>query len=428
MRLTKMGIARNKIANNNDELFAQEILLKTGQLFQFCSGVYGYDNVLHLLMQNVKAVIEKHLNKIECVEISLPVLQPTSIWEESGRLQKYVDEDVMFLTKADNLNFCLAPTAEEAVVVFGRSRLSTYKQLPVTFYQIGTKFRNEIRTKGYLIRGRAFEMMDAYSFGRNYNDLDEEYARIKRAYYDIFAELKLDAMAVGADTGAMGGKKSEEFMLVSDLGEDTIFVDKENKKAFNSELLERPDAKQYLKEFYGIDDIDKLEKCRSLELGHIFQLGTRYSDSMNATFVDENGKSQPYCMGCYGIGVSRLVAVIYEKNAIYNDKGEVKGFSLPFNIAPYKAQIIYSNTEEKQAQAVTLYNELMENGVNCLLDDRQDIMFGAKIKDANFLGTPYLIVLGNKTEDGKVEVENTKTGDKKFMTNEQVMDFFKNLK
>ncbi len=427
MKLTKMGITRNKIANNNDELFAQEILLKTGQLFQYCSGVYGYDNVLHLLMQNIKGVVEKHLNKIDCVEVLLPVLQPTSIWEESGRLQKYVDEDVMFLTKADTQNFCLAPTAEEAIVVFARSRLASYKQLPVTFYQIGTKFRNEIRTKGYLIRGRAFEMMDAYSFGRNFEELDEEYNKIKQAYFDIFAELKLDAMPVGADTGAMGGKKSEEFMLVSDLGEDTIYVDRENKKAFNSELLEREDAKEYLKEYYGIEDIDKLEKCRSLELGHVFQLGTRYSDSMNAKFVDENGQAQPYCMGCYGIGVSRLVAVVYEKNAILNEKGEVKGFSLPFNIAPYKAQIIYSNTDEKQAQAFDIYEKLMDNNINCLIDDRQDVMFGAKIKDANFLGTPYLIVLGNKTEDGKVEVENTKTGEKTFLTTEEVVNYFKSL-
>ena len=269
MKLSKMAISKNKI-QHEDQIFAQDILLQMGQLYQFCSGVYAYDHILYRVMNNVKEVIKKHLDKIDCVEVSLPVLQPEAIWEKSGRLENYVKEDVIFRTKSDAQNFCLAPTAEEAIVEFLRNRLSTYKALPVTFYQIGTKFRNEIRTKGYLIRGKAFEMMDAYSFGRNLEDLAIEYDNIKKAYFNIFNELQLEAMPVGADTGAMGGNKSEEFMLISNLGEDTIYVDFNTKKAFNSELLEREDAEEYLKSTYGIESINKLEKCRSLELGHIF--------------------------------------------------------------------------------------------------------------------------------------------------------------
>lgn len=427
MKLSKMAISKNKI-QHEDQIFAQDILLQMGQLYQFCSGVYAYDHILYRVMNNVKEVIKKHLDKIDCVEVSLPVLQPEAIWEKSGRLENYVKEDVIFRTKSDAQNFCLAPTAEEAIVEFLRNRLSTYKALPVTFYQIGTKFRNEIRTKGYLIRGKAFEMMDAYSFGRNLEDLAIEYDNIKKAYFNIFNELQLEAMPVGADTGAMGGNKSEEFMLISNLGEDTIYVDFNTKKAFNSELLEREDAEEYLKSTYGIESINKLEKCRSLELGHIFQLGTKYSISMDAKFVDENGQMQPYQMGCYGIGVSRVVAVIYENNKILNDKGDVVGFSLPYNIAPYKVQIIYSNLEAKEQQANELYGKLLDNGIDAIIDDRNDVSFGARIKDANFLGTPYIAVLGNKTEDNMVEIENTKTKEKQYLTIQQTVDFFKNTK
>lgn len=426
MKLTKMALTTNKIIQE-DKTFAQDLLLKSGQLYQYCSGVYGYDNVLHLLMKNVKDIICKHLNNADCVEVSLPVLQPDSIWKQSGRLTKYVKEDVIYRTGSDN-QFCLAPTAEEAIVDFLKNRLETYKSLPTTFYQIGTKFRNEIRSKGYLIRGKAFEMMDAYSFGRDIYDLEKEYANIKDAYFKIFAELGLEAMPVGADSGSMGGKKSEEFMFLSDLGEDTILVDKESKKAFNSELLERQDASEYLKENYGIGDISKLEKCRALELGHVFQLGTYYSDTMNVGYVDQIGQYVPYFMGCYGIGVSRVTAVIYENSKITDNKGNIVGFSLPYNLAPYKAQIIYSNVGNKEEQAKKLYSDLMDNGINTIIDDRQDIMFGARIKDANLLGTPYIVVLGNKTEDGQVEIENTKTKEKYYINIEEAVDFFKRIK
>ena len=426
MKLSKLGLNKNKIMQE-DKTFAQELLLKSGQLYQYCSGVYGYDNVLYLLMKNVKEVICKHLNKADCIEVSLPVLQPDSIWKRSGRLTKYVEEDVIYRTGSDN-QFCLAPTAEEAIVDFLKGRLITYKDLPTTFYQIGTKFRNEIRSKGYLIRGKAFEMMDAYSFGRDIKDLQSEYENIKNTYFNIFAELGLEVMPVGADSGSMGGKKSEEFMFVSELGEDTIYVDKASKKAFNSELLEREDASEYLKETYGIEDISKLEKCRALELGHIFQLGTFYSDAMGLGYVDQIGQYAPYLMGCYGIGVSRVTAVIYEQNKITDNKGDIVGFSLPYNLAPYKVQIIYGNTGTKEEQAKKLYSDLMGNDINTIIDDRQEIMFGARIKDANLLGTPYIAVLGNKTEDGQVEIENTKTKEKQFMTLSEAVEFFKSMK
>lgn len=223
----------------------------------------------------------------------------------------------MFRCLTDKGNFCLAPTAEEAVVSYAKSRLSSYKQLPVTYFQIGQKFRNELRTRGFLLRGKSFDMMDAYSFGKNQRDLEMEYENMKQAYLEIFKKLGLKVQAVGADNGTIGGSKSEEFMCISNIGEDNILFDLNSGKVFNSELLERADYKDYIKTNYGIENTDSLEPRKAVELGHIFQLGDKYAKSMKATYIDENGKSQYYVMGCYGIGVSRTLAMVYE-NSITN--------------------------------------------------------------------------------------------------------------
>ena len=426
MKLSKLALTRNKILQE-DKTFAQELLLKSGQLYQFCSGVYGYDNVLYLVMKKVKDVISKHLSKADCVEVNLPILQPESLWIESQRLQKYLDEQLIYQVNRDNQRYVLGPTAEETMVDFLRARLTSYKMLPTTFFQIQTKFRDEIRSRGYLIRGKVFEMLDAYSFARNEAEMKQDYERMKKVYFDIFDELGLQILPVGAESGSMGGKKSEEFMILTEIGEDVVYYDEKTNKAFNQELLEREDAEEYLKENYGITEPKNMKQYKALEAGHNFELGTFYSDRMKIYFVDENGQNAPYYMGCYGIGVSRVTAVIYEKSKLVNDKGEFIGFSLPYNLAPYKVQIIYSNNEQKQKDAESLYEKLQKADINSLIDDRNDIMFGARIKDANLLGTPYVAVFGNKTEDGQVEIENTKTKEKQFLTIDQAVEFFKSL-
>ena len=175
--------------------------------------------------------------------------------------------------------------------------------------------------------------MDAYSFGKNQEDLDNEYNRMKRAYLEIFETLGLKAQPVGADSGNIGGSKSEEFMCISDIGEDNILFDEKTGIAFNSELLDKEDAKEYLGKTYGIKDLENLKTRKAVELGHVFQLGDKYAKTMNATYVDENGKQQYYVMGCYGIGVSRTLAMIYEKSIIRGKNNEFNGRSLPFNLS-----------------------------------------------------------------------------------------------
>lgn len=425
MKLSQTGLGTIRVNNLDKSYPAQDTLLQTNQLVQYGTGIYAYNNVPLRLRQNVESVIRGVLDKYGCIEILLPTLQPTKLWEESGRLAKYIEEDVIMPVETDNGKFVMAPTAEEAVTEFVRGRITSYKNLPVILYQIGEKYRNEIRTRGYLLRGKTFPMMDAYSFDLNAEESAKAYQNIRKAYLEIFEILGLKAQPVAADSGAMGGNLSEEFMLESPIGEDTILVDKETGIAFNTEILEREDADEYLREKYGIKDKNNVEAKKSIELGHIFQLGTKYTESMNAKYIDQEGNEQLLYMGCYGIGVSRTVATIYEENVVTGKNGEAKGISLPVSVAPYLLQIIPK--EEKREIAQKLYSELMEANVPVILDDRTQGMLGAKIKDCLMLGTPYMLVIGDKQEEGKFEVENSKTGEKQIYTKEELIREFVNI-
>lgn len=427
MKVSKIGLISRKLNKLDEQFPVQDMLMQTGQIEQFCSGIYAYGHVPYLLKKNIDKVISNVLQKYGCSELSLPILQPESIWKESGRLEKYVSEDVMFRCLTEKENYCLAPTAEEAVVVYAKNRLTSYKQLPVTYFQIGQKFRKEIRTRGYLLRGKAFDMMDAYSFGRNQDDLNIEYDNMKNAYLEIFKILGLDVQPVGADNGSIGGSRSEEFMCISDFGEDNILFDKVTGKAFNSELLERNDYKEYLKENYGIENIDTLETRKAVELGHIFQLGDKYAKSMNASYIDENGVSQNYVMGCYGIGVSRTLAMVYEKSLV-TKSGNFEGISLPNSIAPYLLYIVPKLDDEmKTKQAMTIYNTFIEKGIPVLYDDRLDLSIGAKIKDSKIVGTPYVAIFGKTLDEGYIEVENNLNGEKIKLNFEDFISLFERM-
>lgn len=425
MRLSQTGMGTMKL-NNLDEMYpVQDILLQTGQLVQYGTGIYAYNNIPLLVKRNVEKIVTEKLNKYGCIEVLLPTLQPEKLWKDSGRYEHYVEEGVMLTVQSDKGDFCLAPTAEEAMVEFAREKLKSYKTLPVTFYQIGEKYRNEIRTRGYLLRGKSFPMMDAYSFNSSEEDLANTYQNIRKAYLEIFEEIGLQAIPVAADNGAMGGKKSEEFMLLSPIGEDTILYDETTKTALNTEILERENYEEYLAEEYGITDISRLEKRKAIELGHIFQLGTKYSETMNGTYIAQDGKPALYYMGCYGIGISRTVATIYEESVLKDENGKVQGFILPESVAPYKLQIIPKiDNEEKVKEANELYNKLSEKGIGVIIDDRNIGSIGVKIKDCKVLGTPYMAVLGDKVETGKVELENVKTGEKEVITVEELIKKF----
>lgn len=426
MKLSQTGLGTVKL-NNIDEMYpGQSILLQTGQLVQYGAGLFGYNTVPLLVRRKVEKIIVETLNKYGCIEVLLPTLQPDTIWKNSGRYDHYVEDGTMLITESNKGTFCLAPTGEEAILEFAREKLKSYKNLPVTYYQIGEKYRNEIRTRGYLLRGKSFPMLDAYSFDADEEGMAKSYENARKAFLEIFEKIGMDVIPIVADNGAMGGKKSEEFMLISEQGEDKILYDEKTKVGLNTEILEKENYQEYLKEEYGIEDISNFKEIRTMELGHIFQLGTRYSEMMNGKFTNQDGKESLYYMGCYGIGVSRTVAALYEQSLINDAKWGPCGFSLPETIAPYRIQIIPKmDNAQKVKQANELYITLQKEGITAILDDRENLSIGSKMKDCKVLGTPYMIVLGDKTEGDKMEVENIKTGKKVTYTVEELITKFK---
>lgn len=417
MRISKMGMKNVKLSNLDEMYPAQDILIQTSQIKQYGSGVYGYDNIPLKVQDNIEEIIKKNFNKADFIEVQMPLIQQAEIWKRSGRYDEYMEAGVTMITETDKGTYCLAPTAEEAITVFVENRITSHKQLPAAFYQIGPKFRNEIRNRGYLLRGREFLMFDLYSFDKDEEGMLSTYQRAKETYFKTFKELGLDIVAVAADNGSMGGKNSEEIMALSPIGEDTILFDEETKQGLNVEVLEKENAKEYLAEQYDIHDVEKLEERKAVELGHIFALGTKYTETMGINFIDNENNSKPFYMGCYGIGVSRVLGIMYENNVIKeNDK--VVGFSLPVAVTPYFLYII--STDKKAEAAESLYNDFNDKDVETIIDDVKGSI-GEKIRNAKILGIPYVAIMGNNTEDGYVEVERTKDGMKKTMKIEELI-------
>lgn len=422
MRLSKLNIKKINLLDVDDNYSAQDILMKMGELYQFESGIYAYGTIWLKLQKNIENIIIEELDKADCMQVEFPKLQPKKIWEQSNRWSVYTKENDIMYTIENNLGeYGLAPTAEECATIYGSNRLLSYKNLPAIYYQISEKFRKEIRARGYLFRPRTFTMMDAYSFDKSKEDMNKTYNKMHEVYLKIFERLGIKIIPTVSDGGTMGGNVSEEFQAVTALGEDTILYDEDLDVGINKEVLDFENKDEYLAQL-NIKDISKMKEYSSVELGNNFQLGTKYSESMGLFFKDEQGKEKPYYMGCYGIGVGRIVATILENNVIKENE-KIKGFSIPANIAPYKVQIIYK--EDKKNIAEDLYKQLNEMSVPCIIDDRDDESIGSKIKDAHIMGTPYVIVLGNRFENGIVEIEETKSCKKYEVDFEKVGMFFK---
>ena len=297
MRLSNLNIKKINLSDIPKKYAGQEILLKLGELYQFESGIYGYGNLWTKLERFVEDVIIDELDKIGCVQVEFPKLQPRKIWDMSKRWDLYTkDNDIMF-TMDNNLGeYGLAPTAEECATIFGANRLLSYKNLPATYYQIGEKFRKEVRARGYLFRPRTFVMLDAYSFDKTEEDMQKSYDKMHEVYLRIFNRLGIKIIPTVSDNGVIGGKVAEEFQAFTNLGEDTIYYDEENNIGINSEVLSFDNKEEYLKQLGT--DLSKLKEYPSVELGNNFQLGTKYSETMKLYFTDENGESKPYYMGC----------------------------------------------------------------------------------------------------------------------------------
>jgi len=378
----------------NDASLASHIYLIRGGFIQSVggSGLYNFLPLGKKILDRVRAVVKDELDRAGCQEVSLSFVTPTALWEESGRAGEYGKELLRFRDRKDN-DYLLSPTNEEAMVNMVRQTIKSYKQLPINLYQINLKFRDEIRPRFGLMRGREFLMKDGYSFHISTEDMEREFALMEETYKKIYTRLGLNYRVVEADSGQIGGSGSKEFMLLADAGEDDIVVCDACDYGANVEVAED------IKEGDLCKCGEPLRITKGIEAGHIFQLGTKYSEPLGANFLDENGKAQPMVMGTYGIGVSRLLAGIIEQN--HDDRGCI----WTRESAPFDLQIIISNIkdEEQVSLAEDVYNQLSSKGVDILLDDRKD-RFGAKIKDYELMGVPHALIIGKKLSEGLVEV------------------------
>ena len=420
MKLSKLNIKKINLKDIDENYIAQDILLKLGELYQFESGRYGYGNIWTKLERNVENIIIDELDKADCVHVEWPKLQPKKIWEQSNRWNTYTKEnDIMFTLDNNFGEYGLAPTAEECATIFGANRLLSYKQLPTTYYQISEKFRKEKRARGFLFRPRTFVMMDAYSFDKNEEDMHKSFNKMHDVYLNIFKRIGINIIPVVSDGGTMGGKVSEEFQAITKLGEDIILYDEEKNIGMNKEVLDFEDKETFIKAFGS--DINDLKEYNSVELGNNFELGTKYSESMKLYYQDENGETKPFYMGCYGIGLGRIIATSIENNIITKNN-QIKGFSIPLSIAPYKLQIIYK--ENQKEKAFDLYTKLQSIGIDCILDDRENYSIGNRINDTYVLGTPYFTIIGDKFDGVNIEIEETLTGNKEIVSIDDLNNYF----
>ncbi|MFW7189404.1 proline--tRNA ligase [Lysinibacillus sp. BNK-21] len=559
MKQSKTFIPTLREVPADAEVKSHKQLLRAGFIRQNTSGVYSYLPLAKRVLTKIETIIREEMEAINSIELLMPSLQSAELWQESGRWEKYGPE-LMRLKDRHDRDFALGPTHEEVITTLVRDEIKSYKKLPLTLYQIQTKFRDEKRPRFGLLRGREFIMKDAYSFHASRESLDETYEDMYRAYSNIFSRLGLNYRAVIADAGSIGGKGTHEFMVLSEIGEDTIAYSDTSDYAANIEMAEvivdyQPsdealkdvekvatpeqktieDVSAFLKvepanvikslvfdvdgelvvvlsrgdheindiklknaldagsvELASEEAIQELLGCgvgsigpvklpvdvkvvadhaiksirngiaganedgfhlvnvnperdfavndyldirfiqegdpspdgqgnikfaEGIEVGHIFKLGTTYSAKMNGTFLDEQGKAQPFIMGCYGIGVSRILAAVAEH---FQDDN---GFTWPTQLAPYDIHVVPVNTKD-EAQvtlAEELYGLLKSYRYDVLLDDRPE-RAGVKFADADLIGLPVRVTVGKKATEGIVEVKFRQTGETFEWKKEEVID------
>lgn len=559
MKQSKVFIPTLRDVPNEAEVLSHKMLLRAGYIRQISSGVYSYLPLATRVIEKIKTIMREEFEKIDAVEMLMPSLLPRELWEESGRYETY-GEDLMKLQDRHGRDYLLGPTHEEAFTTLIRDEITSYKRLPLSLYQIQTKFRDEKRPRSGLLRSREFIMKDAYSFHDSFESLDKTYQDFEKAYTRIFERCGLDFRNIIGDAGAMGGSNSKEFMALSDIGEDTIvysdssdysanlematsfhmrkksledekglekvetpnsksitevstFLEVEPEKVMKS-LLFIADEKPILVIVRGDHEVNEvklknhldtiflelateeetvnylgvnagsigpvgisediriiadvfvqdmmnavaganengyhylnvnlerdsnveayvdlrfvqegelspdgqgvLKFARGIEIGHIFKLGTRYSEAMNATVLNNNGRSIPVIMGCYGIGVSRLLSAITEQQS------NEEGLNWPRHLSPYELHLIPVNmkAEDQVSLSNELYDSLQNAGFSVLLDDRNERV-GVKFKDSDLIGLPIRITVGKKAQENIVELKLKKTGEALEVRTDELVD------
>ena len=424
MLFSKLLLPTLKDAPKEAEVISHKLMLRAGMVRKVASGIYTWLPLGLKVLRKIENIVREEMDASGAQEVLMPMVQPKELWNETNRWEK-MGPELLRIKDRHERDFCLGPTHEEVITDLIRNNVKSYKELPLNIYQIQTKFRDEVRPRYGVMRGREFLMKDSYSFNIDEACLQSTYLTMRNTYKNILERIGLDYKIVAADSGAIGGDTSEEFHVLAETGEDTIAISSESEFAINTELL--------LKEGEDISSLEgkpspdgkgTIQIKKGIEVGHIFQLGKVYAEDMKANVLNNEGKASTLHMGCYGVGVSRLVAAAIEQN---NDD---KGIIWPHGISPFDINIIaigYEKDQQIAEASIKLYKDLQEMGYEVLLDDRKD-GYGTKMKDSELIGIPLNIVIGKQyIETNEVELKS-RSGDSSLndISNlKTILDFFK---
>ena len=411
------------LKNNPSEakIKSHQLMLRSGMIKQASAGIYSWLPLGFKVMKKIEDIVRQEQNKIGAQEILMPTIQSSEIWKESGRYEDY-GEEMLRITDRQNREMLYGPTNEEQVTEIFRSSIKSYKSLPQLLYHIQWKFRDEIRPRFGIMRGREFYMKDAYSFDVSDEEALYSYNKFFLSYLRTFKRLSLTAIPMAADTGPIGGNLSHEFIILADTGESKIFTDKRifelNSDDTQLEKISLESMRKKYEQFYAVTDEkfnkEEFEKkvskenqliTKGIEVGHIFYFGDKYSKAMAASVDLPEGKKDFVKMGSYGIGVSRLVGAIIE--AKYDDKNEIMKW--PLSVAPYDIALIpmiNKNDTSSLNKANNVNKELIKNNIDAIIDDTEE-NFSSKIKKMNLIGAPYQIIIGKKSDGDLFEFKET---------------------
>lgn len=413
MQLSKYPLITYKETPVDAELTSHQLMLRAGLIKKLASGLFSWMPIGLKVLRKIEHIVREEMDRSGAYEVSMPAIQPADLWQETGRWEAYGNLLLKMEDRQGRL-FCFGPTHEEVITDIVRNELKTYRQMPVNFYQIQTKFRDEIRPRFGVMRAREFLMKDAYSFHLDQPSLDLEYENMGTTYNTIFTRLGLDFRKVRADSGEIGGSVSHEYHVLADSGEDEIGYCDEEDYAANVEMIEGNTA----------PNGGKLSFTRGIEVGHIFQLGDKYSKSMNCTVLNDKGDSIYPLMGCYGIGISRIMASSIEQNH------DESGIIWPEPLAPFQIIIVAlnKNTEDTTlTKSRKIYHQLLESGYEVLLDDRNE-RAGVKFADADLLGIPKRLIVSERGLDNQTIELNFRDGkNKSDVPFEQLVDYLEKL-
>ena len=427
MRLSKYFLPVSKEAPSDAAIASHQLMLRTGMVRQNGAGIYTWLPLGLRVLKKIEQIVREEMNRAGAVEMLMPTLQQADLWRESGRYEAY-GKEMLRITDRHDRDMLYGPTNEELVTDVFRSYVKSYKQLPLNLYHPQWKFRDEIRPRFGVMRGREFMMKDAYSFDLTADDARHSYNRMFCAYLNTFSRLGLTGVPMRADTGPIGGELSHEFIILAETGESAVFCDKTLLDMpapgldldFTSDLTAEVEKRtQYYAATEEMHDEaafaelpeDRKVSARGIEVGHIFYFGTKYSEPMNAVVQGPDGQMVPVEMGSYGIGVSRLVGGIIE--ACHDENGIV----WPESVAPFQVGIINMRVGDEECDTVCeqAYQALELVGIDTLYDETDD-RAGGKFARMDLIGLPWQIVIGPRgIKNGVVEVKNHKTGEKSEM-------------